>query len=45
MDPPAWEAFFQPFKGLEVTKIEYNPMSDSATSKNWKYEGRIYEKN
>ena len=46
MDPPAWEAFFQPFTGLEVTKIEYNPTSDSAaTSNNWKYEGRIYEKN
>ncbi|MBE6449216.1 MAG: hypothetical protein E7013_00755 [Alphaproteobacteria bacterium] len=43
MDPPAWEAFFKPFAGLELTKIEYNPTSDSALTNNWKYEGRIYE--
>lgn len=43
MDPPAWEAFFKPFTGLEITKIEYNPTSDSALTNNWKYEGRIYE--
>ena len=45
MDPPAWESFFKPFAALEVTKIEYNPGSDSALSENWKYEGRIYEIN
>ncbi len=44
MDPPAWEAFFKPFSGLEVTKIEYNPNADSALTNNWKYEGRIYER-
>ena len=43
MDPPAWESFFKPFTGLEITKIEYNPTSDSALTNNWKYEGRIYE--
>ena len=43
MDPPEWEFFFQPFGGLEVTKIEYNPNSGSALTNNWKYEGRIYE--
>lgn len=45
MDPPAWESFFKPFAALEVTKIEYNPGSDSALTSNWKYEGRIYEVN
>ncbi len=44
MDPPAWESFFDKFSGLEITKIEYNPNSDSALTNNWKYEGRIYEK-
>lgn len=45
MDPPAWESFFKPFSALEVTKIEYNPGSDSALTENWKYEGRIFEIN
>lgn len=42
MDPPAWEAFFNKFRALELTKIEYNPNSQSALTNNWKYEGRIY---
>ena len=45
MDPPAWESFFKPFSALEITKIEYNPGSDSALTQNWRYEGRIFELN
>ena len=43
LDPPAWESFFDKFTALEIVKVEYNPNSD-ALSNNWKYEGRIYEK-
>ena len=45
MDPPAWESFFKPFSALEITKIEYNPTSESALTENWRYEGRIFEIN
>ena len=45
MDPPAWESFFKPFQALEITKIEYNPGSESALTENWRYEGRIFELN
>lgn len=44
MDPPAWESFFSKFAGLEITRIQYNPRSESALTNNWTYEGRIYEK-
>lgn len=44
MDPPAWEHFFDKFAALEIIKITYNPQSESSTTENWSYEGRIYEK-
>ena len=43
-DPPAWEAFFEKFKAMELVKITYQPRSTSALNNNWSYEGRIYEK-
>lgn len=40
--PFEWITFFEKFPGLELTKIDFNPVLDSQDK--WKYEGRIYAK-
>lgn len=40
--PFEWLTFFEKFPGLELTKIDFNPVLDSQDK--WKYEGRIYAK-
>ena len=42
--PFEWMTFFEKFPGLELTKIEFNPTSDSKDQNKWKYNGRIYAK-
>lgn len=42
--PFEWLTFFNKFPGLELIKIEFNPLSDSKDANKWKYEGRIYAK-
>lgn len=42
--PFEWQSFFDKFPGLELIKIEFNPISDSKDVNKWKYDGRIYAK-
>ena len=42
--PFEWMSFFEKFPGLELTKIEFNPVSNSKDANKWKYDGRIYAK-
>lgn len=42
--PFEWLTFFSKFPGLELTKIEFNPLSEPDDPNKWKYEGRIYAK-
>lgn len=42
--PFEWMTFFNKFPGLELMKIEFNPMADPNDKNKWKYEGRIYAK-
>ena len=42
--PFEWMSFFEKFPGLELTRIEFNPASESKDQNKWKYNGRIYAK-
>lgn len=42
--PFEWMTFFEKFPGLELTKIEFNPATESKDQNKWKYNGRIYAK-
>ncbi|MBQ8250873.1 MAG: type 4b pilus protein PilO2 [Alphaproteobacteria bacterium] len=42
--PFEWMTFFEKFPGLELTRIEFNPSSDTKDQNKWKYNGRIYAK-
>lgn len=42
--PFEWLTFFKKFPGLELTKVEFNPLAEPQDPNKWKYEGRIYAK-